>query len=61
MFLHPHRVPVVLADPPTVLYRLEGEYDYQEGCFGQCMCPVMLGQLEGTRDEGIDVSGAGCP
>jgi hypothetical protein len=62
MFLHPHRVPVLLAsvliaalgvtaalaDPPTVLYRLEGEYDYQEGCFGQCTCPVLLGQLEGT-------------
>ena len=62
MLLHLHRAPVLLAsvliaalgvssalaDPPTVLYRLAGESDYQEGCFGQCDCPVLLGQLEGT-------------
>ena len=62
MFLHLLRRPVLLAsvvftalgvtaalaDPPTVLYRLGGQYDYQEGCFGQCTCPVLLGQLEGT-------------
>lgn len=41
-------VTAALADPPTVLYRLGGQYDFQEGCFGQCECPVLLGQLEGT-------------
>ena len=37
-----------LADSPVVLYRLGGEYAFQEGCFGQCLCPVLLGALHGT-------------
>ena len=36
------------ADAPTVLYRLGPEASFQEGCFGQCMCPVLLAGLRGT-------------
>jgi len=36
------------ADAPTVLYRLGSEASFQEGCFGQCMCPVLLAGLRGT-------------
>ena len=37
-----------LAEPPTVLYRLGGEQAFQEGCFGQCLCPVLAAEMQGT-------------
>ena len=36
-----------LADAPTTLYRLQGDYPFQEGCFGMCMCPVLAADMEG--------------
>lgn len=36
------------ADPPTVLYELDVEYGFQEGCFGECMCPVLVAEMTGT-------------
>ena len=55
------------ADPPTVLYRLVGnDYAFQEGCFGECMCPVFADRLAGTfglTPAGTSSSrwmGAGC-
>ncbi len=36
------------ANPPTVLYSLDGDYAFQEGCFGECMCPVLVAEMTGT-------------
>ena len=38
----------VSAASPTMLYRLDGEYAYQEGCFGECLCPVLAAEMNGT-------------
>jgi len=38
----------VAADPPTVLYELDGDLGFQEGCFGQCLCPVLGAGMTGT-------------
>lgn len=36
------------ADPPTVLFRLTDDATFQEGCFGMCLCPVLIAGLQGT-------------
>ncbi len=38
----------VAADPPTILYELDGDDGFQEGCFGQCLCPVLAARMTGT-------------
>lgn len=37
-----------MADSPAVVYRLDGTNAYQEGCFGQCACPVLAAEMTGT-------------
>ncbi|MCP3981184.1 MAG: hypothetical protein GY716_17940 [bacterium] len=36
------------GDTPTVLYRLQPGSTYEEGCYNQCMCPIVQAPLEGT-------------
>jgi len=41
--------PSAVADPPSVLYRIESDDDaFQEGCFGQCDCLLLAARLVGT-------------
>jgi hypothetical protein len=36
------------ADAPTLLYELDADFGFQEGCFGECMCPVLGARMTGT-------------
>jgi len=40
---------VVVAQPsPAVLYHLQPGSTYEEGCYGQCLCPILQTPLVGT-------------
>lgn len=47
------------ADPPVVLYELLPGSTYEEGCYGQCLCPILQAPMSGTF--GLEVLPAGAP
>jgi hypothetical protein len=49
----------VQADPPTVLYHLQPGSSYEQGCYNDCMCPILQAPLVGTF--GLEILPSGAP